>query len=95
MSAKSYDFLEVDGRKIFINHFSDIQDSMAKSGDYNAVFYGHDHEKKKYLVNNCLVVNPGEIAGNSTGTASFAIYDTKTNDAEIIELKDAQIYKWN
>jgi len=59
---------------------------MAKSGDYDAVFYGHNHIKNKERIADCLVLNPGEISAHKTGEATFAIYDTKTNDAEIFSL---------
>jgi predicted phosphodiesterase len=38
-------------------------------------------------INKCIIVNPGEISAHKTGVASFAIYDTKNNEAQVIELK--------
>lgn len=61
---------------------------MAKSGDFDAVFYGHSHKKHIDKVNDCIIVNPGEISSHRTSTASFAIYDTTKNDVEIIELEN-------
>lgn len=84
---ETYDILEIDERKIFLSHFPLIAKSMAKSGDYDAVFYGHNHLKNKEKVGDCLVINPGEIGAYKTGVPTFAIYDTKTNDAEIIEIE--------
>ncbi|MBU1046552.1 metallophosphoesterase [Patescibacteria group bacterium] len=86
---ETYDILEIDNRKIFLTHFPLIAKSMAKSGDYDAVFYGHNHLKHKERINDCLVVNPGEIGAYKTGLSTFAIYDTETNDAEIIEVEDS------
>jgi len=40
------------------------------------------------MVRKCLVLNPGEIGAYKTGKAHFAIYDTKTNDAEVIEVEN-------
>ena len=85
----TYDFLEIDSRKIFITHYPLLAKPMAKSGEFDAVFYGHDHEKNIDKVNNCIVVNPGEISTHKTGIASFAIYDTEINNAEIIEIKNS------
>lgn len=42
---ETYDFLEIDKRKIFITHYPLLVKSMAKSGDFDVVFYGHDHKK--------------------------------------------------
>jgi putative phosphoesterase len=81
-----YDFLEFDNRRIFITHYPDLAKPMAKSGEYDAVFYGHNHIKNKDRVGNCLVVNPGEISGHKESKVSFAIYDTKINDAEFVEI---------
>jgi len=83
----TYDFLEIDNRKIFITHYPLLAKPMAKSGEFDAVFYGHNHRKNMDKVNDCIILNPGEISAHKTGNASFAIYDTKTNDAEIIEIE--------
>ena len=85
---KTYDFLEIDNRKIFITHYPELAEPMAKSGEFDAVFYGHNHDKKMEKVNNCLVLNPGEISAHKTGVASFAIYDSDKNTAEIIKLEN-------
>jgi uncharacterized protein len=81
-----YDFLEFDNRKIFITHYPDLAKPIAKSGEYDAVFYGHNHIQNKDRIGDCLVLNPGEISGHKKSRVSFAIYDTKSNDAEFIEI---------
>ena len=86
MGNSTYDFVEFEGRKIFLTHHDDIAVSMAKSGDFDAVFYGHNHEAKKEMVGKCLVLNPGEISTHKTGKLSFAVYDMEANDGEIIML---------
>ena len=85
----TYDFLEIDNRKIFITHYTLLAKPMAKSGDFDAVFYGHDHKKNLDKINNCIIVNPGEISAHKTGIASFAIYNTKNNTAEIIDIENS------
>ncbi len=89
ISSNIYDFLEFDNRKIFITHYPDLAKPMAKSGEYDAVFYGHNHLQHKDQIGNCLVVNPGEISGHKENRVSFAVYDTKTNDAKFIEIDHA------
>jgi hypothetical protein len=88
VSENIYDFLEFDNRKIFITHYPDLAKPMAKTGIYDAVFYGHNHKKNEDKIGSCLVVNPGEISAHKTGEATFAIYDTKKNDVDFIELKN-------
>ncbi|KKQ60709.1 MAG: phosphodiesterase, MJ0936 family protein [Parcubacteria group bacterium GW2011_GWE2_38_18] len=56
-----YDVVEFNGRKIFISHYHDIVKSMAKSGDFDAIFYGHDHNINKEMIGKCLVLNPGDF----------------------------------
>jgi len=85
----TYDVVEVDNRKIFLTHYPLIANAMAKSKEFDAVFYGHNHLKNKERIEDCLVLNPGEVGAYKTGMGSYAIYDTETNDAEIIEIKDA------
>jgi len=86
VSLNVYDFLDIDGRKLFLSHYDDLAEPMAKSQIYDAVFYGHDHLQKMYKIEDTLVVNPGELAAQKTGVASFAIYSTEDNTAKIIEL---------
>jgi len=89
LSTKGYDFLALDGRKIFISHYEDLAEPMAKSGAYDAVFYGHTHLVQKDKIKHCWVVNPGEISAGKTKKATFAIYDTLINEIEIIPLKNS------
>ena len=69
----------VDGRVIALNHYPDIAKPIAQSGDYDAVFSGHDHKRYVHRYDSCLWANPGEIMGRF-GEPSFGIYDTATCD---------------
>lgn len=89
----TFDFLEIEKRKIFISHYPILAKPMAKSGDFDAVFYGHDHKVNIDKIGNCLIVNPGEISAHKTSKASFAIYDSETNLAEIIFLENVVTIK--
>ena len=85
----TFDIVELENRKVFLTHYPMLAKPMAKSGDFDAVFYGHNHKKKKEFIGECLVLNPGEISAHKTGEATFAVYDTVKNDAEIMVLEDA------
>jgi len=87
VAAKSYDTVEFGGRKIFMTHSPDLAIPMAKSGEFDAVFYGHNHLKNEDMIGKCLVINPGELSAHKTGIATMAIYDTDSNKAEFIELE--------
>jgi len=89
VSNNTYDFLELGGKKIFITHHNDLAIPMAESGNYDAVFYGHDHIRRQAKIVDCHVVNPGELCAQKSGVASFAIYDTEIDQVDIIELKNS------
>lgn len=93
MGENIYGFLEFDKRKIFISHYPDLAEPMAKSGIFDAVFYGHNHLQEKNRIGKCLIVNPGEISAHKTGKATFVIYETKKNEVEFIELKNTVTIK--
>ncbi len=84
-----FDTLEIDEKNIFLTHYPLIAKSMAKSKDFDAVFYGHNHLKNKEKIGDCLLLNPGEIGAYKTGECTFAIYDTEINDAEIIKIENS------
>lgn len=88
MERESYGFVEIDGRKLFLTHYPDLADPMAKSQEFDAVFYGHDHLRSEKRIGSCLVVNPGELSSHKTGTATFAIYDTAQNQVEFVQIPD-------
>ena len=76
---------ELDNRKIAIAHQPEKISSHIQSGKFDAIFHGHLHMSASVkTIGNTLVVNPGALG--STPKPSFAIYDTKTNTAELIEI---------
>ena len=96
MSVANYGFFDIDNRKIFMSHFEDLAPSMAKSGDYDLVCFGHTHKTLVKKVNECFVVNPGEIAAVSKDKkTTFAVYDTKSNEVEIVEIENGVSFRTN
>jgi len=86
IAEKTYDTLELDGKRVCIIHHPDISEALAKSGEFDAVFYGHTHEKDFKMVNSCILANPGEISSQATGICSFIIWDTATNEVKFVEI---------
>jgi|GEM_PF-2235577 len=70
--------LEVDGRKILLTLYPEIGRRLAKSGEADAVFSGHDHQRYQHRFGGALWANPGEIMGRF-GVVSFGVYDTLTH----------------
>jgi len=72
----------LENRKIAIVHYDYEAKELAKSGEYEVVFYGHSHTPWEKKVGNTIMLNPGEIAGQF-GKPTFAIYDLKVMTAEL------------
>lgn len=75
--------LILDQIRIGVTHYPFYAKPMAKTGWYDCVFYGHDHKANKQKFGNCLLLNPGEIAG-IFGPPSFAIYNTELKTSDIV-----------
>ena len=80
-----YAELDLGGRKVAVTHYPFYARALARSGDYDAVFSGHTHERHEERFGDCLWSNPGEILGWQ-GPPTCALYDTATNQVEIITL---------
>lgn len=81
-----FDTITLEWRNIFMTHYPMLAKPMAKSWDFDAVFYGHDHKYNMDKIGDCIIINPGELGAHKFGKASFALYNTTTNQAEIIFL---------
>ena len=78
--------LEIDGRKFSLNHYDDIAQAIAATGQHDVVCYGHSHHFDVERKGATLLVNPGEIFGLLTGKSTFVIYDTRTGEAERVDV---------
>ncbi len=79
----------LEGKRFAVNHFDYIARPMAKSGDYDVVCFGHNHEFEISRTGQCLLINPGPIMGAkfSSGkwepaNSSFVIYDTASDQTQ-------------
>lgn len=77
--------LELGRRRIAVTHYPEIGRALAQGGVYDLVCHGHSHECVVEREDNTLRVNPGEVMGRF-GLATYAIYDTATGQAEIVEV---------
>ncbi|MBN1991801.1 MAG: metallophosphoesterase [Anaerolineae bacterium] len=80
-----YAELEFEGIKIAVTHYPFYAKALARTGDYQAVFSGHTHQRHQEKIGHCLWLNPGEVLGWQ-GEATCAIYDTATNSAEFVRI---------
>jgi putative phosphoesterase len=81
----SFAYLELDGRKVAINHYPQIARDQALCGQYELVCYGHDHTANVESLGKTLLVNPGEVMGRF-GKSTYAVYDTTSGCAELREV---------
>jgi putative phosphoesterase len=77
--------LELDGRRVAVVHYPDIGRALALANCYDLVCHGHSHERVVERAGSTLRVNPGEVMGR-LGSSTFALYDTDTGQAEIVEV---------
>jgi putative phosphoesterase len=61
-------------------------DALANSGNFDIILSGHTHDMVNQKQDGVLIVNPGELCGYLTNKATFAIIDTESMEAEIIEI---------
>ncbi|RJQ13504.1 MAG: metallophosphoesterase [Nitrospiraceae bacterium] len=81
-----YEF-EEDGLKFACCHGTDFQikEALIKCGIYDVVMYGHTHKCENRKTGNTLALNPGTAHGFRKD-ATIMLFDTKTGEAEIINL---------
>jgi len=77
--------IEVGGSQVALTHYPLYGQALARTGDYSAVFSGHTHSVNRERFGNCLWLNPGEVMGVE-GQPTCAVYDSDSNDAEVIEV---------
>ncbi len=80
-----YAALELGDLKIAMNHYPDIARSIALSGRFDLVCYGHDHTAHEEKLGRTLLLNPGEVMGLH-GRCTFADYSTDKASVAWIEL---------
>jgi uncharacterized protein len=65
---------EIQRRKIAFVHFPEIAKKLCETKKYRFVFYGHTHKPWTEKIGNCIMLNPGNVAGEIY-PPSFAIWD--------------------
>ena len=83
--------VELGGFKFAYCHYPKLAELLVNTGNYRAVFFGHTHQAQIKNVGESLLVNPGAICGihnGEDGPASYAYFDTDSNNAEIIVIEE-------
>ncbi len=79
-------FVTLDNMRSVIVHEPALVKSLARSGDFDLVIYGHTHVPDVHREGTSLVVNPGKAAILNKGRATVAVLETETREARIVEL---------
>jgi putative phosphoesterase len=79
-------FVTLDGLRVVVVHEPPLVKSLARSGDFDLVVYGHTHVPDVHREGAALVVNPGKAAVLDKGRATAAVLETETREARIIDL---------
>ncbi len=80
--------IELGGKRIYVSHMpkKELIDALANSDMFDIILSGHTHLLVNRKQNNVLILNPGELCGYLTDKPTFAIINTETMEAEIVEL---------
>jgi putative phosphoesterase len=77
--------LELDGKRILMMHEPVAVETLARSGEYDIVAYGHLHETRLERIGDCWLVNPGAASGYLQGKRTLALLHLGTEEAQIKE----------
>jgi putative phosphoesterase len=85
---------EFDGRRLAMNHYDTIARTLAASGEFDVVCYGHNHVFDIAQIGGTLAINPGAIMGAAFGPdgrwrevpSTLVFYDTAAGNVARLEL---------
>jgi hypothetical protein len=82
---KEFSKTEIEGKLIAFVHYPDKAKELARSGKYDFVFYGHTHKPWEETIDNCKILNPGNVAGEIY-PPTFCIWDTNIDNFNLIRI---------
>ncbi|MBN1897567.1 MAG: metallophosphoesterase [Spirochaetes bacterium] len=77
---------EINKKKFIMMHEPVGIESLARSGSYDYILYGHTHKSDIRKVNSSTIINIGETGGWVTGEPTVGILNIDTGEIEIIKL---------
>lgn len=79
--------IEIDGKNIFCTHESLIAILVAKSGEYDFCFGGHDHRQRKEVFAKTIFVNPGNLTTKRDGE----LYKSADHCLVLVDLQNGEV----
>jgi len=77
--------LTLDGKRVLMLHAPILLETLRQSKKYDLILYGHLHEIE-VSEEPTLVVNPGEVGGWLSGKSTLALWNTDSNEVQIVEI---------
>lgn len=74
--------ISIAGLNICFSHFKEKALGAGETSDFDFIFYGHTHKPWLEKSGNCLVANPGNLAG-LIYKSTFAVLDAKNKRLEL------------
>ena len=78
---------EIAKRKVAFVHYPEAAKELCESGKYDFVFHGHTHKPWTEIINNCTLLNPGNVA-NQHYQPTFAVWNTNDNLFQLIRINE-------
>ncbi len=76
---------EIAGIKIAFVHYPDSAKKLCETGKYTFVFHGHTHKPWMEKIKNCIILNPGNVAGEIY-PPTFAVWDTENGKFDLVRI---------
>lgn len=86
---KKFGETKIDGKKIAFVHYPNVARELCESGKYDFVFHGHTHKPWVEKINNCTMLNPGNVAGDIF-PPTFAMWNTENDKFELIRIHELE-----
>jgi uncharacterized protein len=84
---KDFGEAEIDNIKVAFVHFPEVAKTLGETGKYKFVFYGHTHKPWQEKINDCILLNPGNVAGDIF-PPTFAVWNTENDKFELKRIHD-------
>jgi hypothetical protein len=79
---RNFGELKIDNKNISFTHFPDVAKKLAETEKYDYIFYGHTHKPWTEKAGNCVILNPGNVAGEIY-PPTFATWNTDDDKFEL------------
>ena len=84
---KDFGETKIENREVAFVHYPEKAKKLAQTKKYNFVFHGHTHKPWMEKIENCIVLNPGNVAGEIY-PPTFAMWNTENDKFELIRINE-------